>query len=1163
MNASRMHQPAQRDHHQARQSRQRQRRALPFRTAISSLIVGALVAFAIPEGADAEDVGAAAWMQAAVQDTVRGKVTEEGTGQPLADVLVMVTGTDMQTVTNAQGDYVLGVPGSGRLVFARLGYRSAEVELAGQERIDVAIEISAAELDEIVVTGYTAQRRADITGAIASVDMENVGRETSSSVLQRLAGNVAGVTVTGSGSPGGRSTVRIRGVGSFQNNEPLYIIDGVPMTENSDAVTTLSGMGMNVQTTASFANSLNPSDIESIQVLKDASAASIYGARASNGVVIIETKKGRAGPPQFSLDAKFGMSTPYRGYDDFVILDALDYAEVVRRSIVNAGQEFQENAFPRSIYGDPNNPSVPQFIYCGAGVPVVSGACESAINESDYAFPGNLIMPGSAGTNWWDAVFGSAPATDLNFRVAGGGEGQRYAVSFNYYNQEGTAAYNRYQRGTVRVNTDFNLGRLTVGENISLSFDEHFGGIAFDDVGENTIIGKNMLSQPVVPVYDVAGNFASGKTPGLGNNTNPLKVAWGDKDDVFRNSRMFGSTFARLDVTDALQLNTAFAFDLGEGSGTDFNPITPEDSEANLVTNFTELSNNFRNWTWTNTLTWNLSFGQPGIVGVPGSPGTHNATVLLGQAAEKNTSRAVVGSIADLTSTDINARFIQDVLGDASTKNINTAGGNSTLLSYFGKVDYNYAERYYLSFTLRRDGSSRLGSANRWGTFPAVNAGWRLSQESFLAQSTFLTNLMLRFGWGVTGNQNIAAGRIVNQYGGSTGDTFYDITGSDGDIVPGFRLTAIGNDSLKWEENETLNAGLDAELFGGRLSLALDVYQKDSDNLLFNPPLPATAGQADPPIVNVGKVRNRGIDIGIGYRGTFGDQIGWNVNVNGAHYTNEIIRIDGDRNFFFGPTTTRFTTTGVTINRLGQPIGSFYGLVQEGIFQNQAEIDQLNAGAPDGVYQDGAAPGRFRFKDVSGPDGVPDGRVTAADQTIIGDPHPDFTAGLNLGLEWRRWDFNASLFGTFGNDIFDVQKEFYVFRNFNTNVRRDLLTDAAVVENGEVINPDAKYARLDVTDDFSRQTSSFYVEDGSYVRMRSLQIGYRLPESLIPGFNSVRVWLQGENLFTITGYSGLDPSLPAINERVAGMDVRDQAQGIDRGVYPTNRIFSVGFNVEF
>jgi hypothetical protein len=306
-------------------------------------------------------------------------------------------------------------------------------------------------------------------------------------------------------------------------------------------------------------------------------------------------------------------------------------------------------------------------------------------------------------------------------------------------------------------------------------------------------------------------------------------------------------------------------------------------------------------------------------------------------------------------------------------------------------------------------------------------------------------------------------------------------------------------------------------------------------------------------------MRNRGVDFAVGYRGSLGRDIGWDIAFNGAHYRNRIVRIDGERDFFFGPVTTRTATGGVTINQVGAPVGSFYGLQLDGIFQSQAEIDELDrlardmSGSADAVYQDGAAPGRFRFADVDG-----DGRVTAADRTIIGDPHPDFTAGLNLGLNWRRLDFGATLFGTFGNDIFDVQKEFYVFRVFPTNVRRDLLTDSWTPEN-----PDAKYPQLDANDVFSQAPSSFYVEDGSYVRLRSLQVGYAVPPDLVRGFDNVRVWVRGENLFTITGYDGLDPALPALSASAAGMDVRDQARGIDRGAYPSNRTISLGFGVTF
>jgi TonB-linked SusC/RagA family outer membrane protein len=1092
-------------------------------TPLLRIAVSALLAGMLAHPIQAESVPQVA---GAVQDTVRGTVTDALTGQPVPTVTVQVAGSSLATITDVAGRYAIAVPADGVLVFARIGYRTDEIAVAGRTRIDVELGVSAANLEEIVVTGYQTQRRADITSAVSSVNLESAGRETSSSVLQRLAGHVAGVTVDASGSPGARSTVRIRGTSSFQNNDPLYIVDGTPVEET-------------------FANWLNPQDIESIQVLKDASAASIYGSRANNGVVIIETKKGRPGALQVSLDAKFGFATPVRGYDDFLILDALDYHEVLRRSYVNAGE-----AVPTHIYGDPNNPTVPTYTYTDDAV--ISGVDQwgrpVGVNESLYSFPDRLIMPGSAGTNWWDAVFGRGAVRDVNVAVRGGGANERYSVGFGYFDQDGTAAFNRYQRGTVRVNTDFNIGRLTIGENLNLSFDEHYGGLPNDNVGEGNIIGKNILSQPVVPIRDIAGNFASGKTVGLGNNTNPLKLAEEGKDNRTRNSRMFGNVFASLGLTEKVSVRTHFGFNVGEGSFRGFNPIFPENSEPTLVNSITENNSTFTSYTWNNTLNFQEILS-----------GRHNMNVLLGHEAIRSRDRFVAASIANLVTTDVDARYIQDAIGDPATKNVNSSGGIGKLLSLFGKADYNYDQRYYLSFTARRDGSSRLGPDNRWGTFPAFSAGWRLSEESFMAENAFITNMMLRLGWGITGNQNIAAGRIVDFFGGTTGTTFYDINGTGTNVVQGFRQTALGNPNLKWEENRTTNVGLDLEFFEGRASLELDVYQRDSDNLLFNPPLPATAGLASAPIVNVGQMRNRGIDFAIGYRGIVGDGIGWSVDFNGAHYKNKIVRIDGEREFFFGPVTTRFATQGVTINRVGDPVGSFYGLIHEGIFQNQAEIDELNArarqltGDPNAAYQDGAAPGRFRFVDVDG-----DGRVTGEDRTVIGDPHPDFTAGLNLGLNWKNWDFGATLFGTFGNEIFDVQKEFYVFRLFNTNVRRDLLTDSWTPDN-----PNAKYPQLDVGDNISREPSSFYVEDGSYVRLRSLQLGYSFPQGRFPGFRDVRVYLRGENLFTVTGYDGLDPSLPAVNVTASGMDVRDQARGIDRGVYPSSRTISLGFNVAF
>lgn len=1052
------------------------------------------------------------------QVEVSGTVTGAD-GLAIPGVSILVLGTTTGTTTNIDGEYSLTAPSDGTLVFSYIGYIRQEVAIGGRSVIDVVLQESVALLDELIVTGYSTQRRADITGAVASIDIESASRVTSASVLQRLDGRVSGVTVNAGGSPGSRSTVRIRGISSFGNNEPLYIVDGTPVQD-------------------SFMNFLSPNDIESIQVLKDASAASIYGSRANNGVIIIETKKGQEGAPQVSVNIRTGISTPVNGYDQFLFTDALEYHQIVKAVHENAGLPV-----PTNTYGNANNPSIPNYIWPNDGQNQTNSLAPFGLTEDDYVWgvssmQQNQIMPASAGTNWWDAVFGTGYVQDYNVGVSGGGTNNRYNVSFNYFDQEGTAAYNRFQRGTIRVNTDFTLGNLTIGENIALTLEESYGGLGGDGLGEGNIMGKNILQQPIVPIYDIGGNFASGKAVGLGNMSNPLKIAFNNRDDVGKFTRIFGNTFARYTVLDKVVVQSRLGFNVSFGNGTTFNPRFPEDSEPGFNESISEFSNSFREWTWSNTINYNDVFA-----------GRHNVSALAGQEAIQSQFRSIGGSLGQLVTTDINARYIQDAVGNPATKNVSSSGSIGSLLSFFGKVDYNFDNRYFVSATVRRDGSSRLGPNNRWGTFPALSAGWRISNESFMQDNDFFSNVMLRVGYGVTGNQSIPGGRAFDLFGGGTGDTFYAIGGGNNTFT-GYRQSSLGNPDLKWEENTSINAGLDLEFFDGRFNFVLDVYERTTDNLLFAPGLPGTAGVAAPPIVNIGKMQNTGFDVSIGFRENISRDLSVSVSLNGSHYKNEILRIDGEQESFQGPIGSRFGNA--VINQVGFPIGSFRGLKTDGIFANQAEVNAH-------VQQDGAAPGRFRFVDVNG-----DGRITAADRTIIGDPHPDFIAGLDLGFQYKNWDFNANIFGTFGNDIFDVQKEFYVFRNFNTNVRKDLLTKSAVVQNGQVTNlGSAIYPQLDISDTFSSQQSDFFVEDGSYVRLRSLQVGYTFPPDVVPGMRNLRLFVQAENLFTITGYSGLDPALPALSASRGGIDVRDQARGLDRGSYPSNKTLTFGVSALF
>lgn len=1064
-----------------------------------------------------------AFGQQGPQVEVTGTVTNTR-GNPLPNVTVQIRGTETRTTTDANGKFALTAPADGALSFALIGYRGRGQPIAGHNSINVQLDDAIATLPDVVVTGYTSQRRSDITTAVSTVDVSSIDRQSSASALQRLDGRVAGVTVENSGSPGSRTTVRIRGISSFQNNDPLYIVDGTPIQDSRE-----------------YLNFLNPADIGEIQVLKDASAASIYGARASNGVVIIETKKGRPSARHISLDIRTGMSSPVRGYDDFMITDAMQYYQVVKRSFTDPGGTVPTTGYPANIYGtDPNNPTLPAYIW-----PTCRAPC-TAVDPSTYSYPNNLIMGASSGTDWWKAVFNKArPYEDANLSISGGGEDHVYNASFNFLNQEGTAAYNSLQRGTIRLNTTYTVGRFVVGENVTVARSVNWGGNPDDPTGyaEDGILGKNILMQPVIPVFDIGGYYASGKATGLGNQSNPLAYAFWRKDDRTTNDRLFGNAFAGVDLMKQLSFKTRLGFSLASSSFIGYTPTTPENAEPLTSNGITENDFSGTDWTWTNTFNYSRSFGQ------------HSLTVLAGQEAHQNKNRFLTASINNLLNTSPDTRYIQDALGAAATKNVTSSGGLSRLLSLFGKADYNFAEKYYASVTLRRDGSSNLGPNNQWGTFPAFSVGWRLSQEPFLAHSSFFSNVMLRFGWGKTGNQFIPAGRIVSQFGGTQGDTFYDIAGSGTTIVPGYKQTLLGNSTLKWEENKSVNVGLDVSAWQGKGNLAVDVYQRTTDNLLFDPPNPATAGTAGPAILNVGSMRNKGIDFTLSYQGTLGEQTLYSVTFNGSHYTNKILTIDGQHTFFYGPIATRYGNQ--VINQVGDPIGAFYGLMFDGYFSSAADAaahtPDVNGNCATPPCQDGAAIGRIKFKDVNG-----DGHITLADRTIIGSPHPDFTAGLDLTVRRGAWDVSATFFGTFGNKIFDVQKEFYVFRNFNTNVRKDILTDSWTPSN---LN--AKYPILDVADNFSHAISSFYVESGSYVRLRNLQIGWTVPPALISWLPVGRVYLQAENLFTITGYPGLDPALPAANFFGPAGDLRDQYRGIDRGSYPSSRTFTVGINTTF
>ncbi|RMG21750.1 MAG: SusC/RagA family TonB-linked outer membrane protein, partial [Bacteroidetes bacterium] len=647
-------------------------------------------------------------MTVMAQKTITGTVTDATDGSPLVGATVLVKGTTNGVLTDENGKFSIQANEGDVLLVSYATFDAVEVPVGSSSTVNVRLT-SSLSLDEVVVTGYTSQRKRDITGAVSVVDADEMNQITAASFLQKLEGRAAGVTVQTGGAPGGRSTVRIRGISSFQNNDPLYIIDGVPVQD-------------------AFNNMLNPADIESIQVLKDPSTASIYGARANNGVIIITTKKGKAGQTRVTYDGYAGVQTPVKGMDDFLMTDALDYAQIVIRSHRNAGLDV-----PTNIFGDPNNPSVPKYIWPNDGVNQTQ-----SVDENSYSFPDNLIMPASAGTNWWDEVFDPSLVHDHNLSVSGGNENALFNLSAGYYDQDGTMKETWWRRYSVRMNSEFKAGKFKFGENFSISRSQNVDG-GFGNQAENSPIGAIIKMQPVIPVFDIKGYWAGAKANTLGNGSNPRAVLGKDKDNVFTANRVLGNLFAELEIIEGLTLRTNFGIQYDANTDKRFQFPTPENSEPTTVRGLTENYFQGTTWTWTNTLNYNNVFND-----------VHSVNVIVGYEAIKNKNNFMQGNISGYVTTDINAWYINNALADPNTRGVFSTGEFSQLVSTFGKIDYTFNDKYILSATIRRDGSSRLGPNNRYGVFPAVSAGWRISSEPFMADVAWIDDFKIRGGYGVT-----------------------------------------------------------------------------------------------------------------------------------------------------------------------------------------------------------------------------------------------------------------------------------------------------------------------------------------------------------------------------------------------------------------------------
>ena len=1063
------------------------------------------------------------WLTA---QTVEGTVYDE-TGLGLVGATILVEGTTVGTVTDFDGNYSISAEEGSVLIYSFTGYIPQRITVGSETVVDVTMEPDVAVLDQIVVTGYNQQRKGDITGAVAVLDVEDISSVAASSVNQQLEGRATGIQTSTSGQAGAGTNIRIRGISSFTNNDPLIVVDGVPQLN-------------------SYLNNINPQDIASLQILKDASASSIYGTRASNGVIIITTKRGVSGKPRITYDAYFGIQDHERGFNDFLIQNPDDYARIFFEQYTSQGRTP-----PSNIYGTGMNPEIPSYIFPARN----EDGSQPNINEADYSFPNNIIArANTAGTDWWDAVFDPAPVTDHTLAVSGGTDAGTYRISANYYNQQGTMVETYFKRFAIRANSQWQVGKVTIGETLNLSRVENVG-VPGGLQNEQSALVQIIKQQSIIPVYDVGGNFASGKANSLSNGTNPLAMLVRNRNNVGEYDAAIGSMFASMEVIEGLVLKTNFGINYSVGGAPNFSFPTFENSEPNVNNGFSENLSRAFSWVWTTTANYNRTFNE-----------RHGVGVLLGYESLNEQYRQISGSYGQYFLTDPSVRYLNPGLANPDTRQSSSNGNEHSLLSTFASVNYALDNKYLIGATIRRDGSSRFAEENRYGVFPSASIGWRISAEPFLENVNWLSDLKLRFGIGTVGNENIGNYRYTNQFGGGLGSTFYAIGGGN-TLQTGYTATALGDPSIGWEEKRTTNFGIDLSLLEDKVNIVLDVYQSSVNDLLFNPALPVTAGTVNPPFVNIGQMDNNGFDLAVNWRPNVG-QVKFDVGLNVSRYRNEIVRIDGDADVFSprGAPGIRTAPSDYIVNQVGSSVGSFFGYQLDGIWQSQEEIDQYNArtGDPNTPYMNFAAPGSFRWRDVNGFDpetnaltGEPDGIINDADLTVIGNPHPDFTAGLNIGARYGSFDLTAFIFGSFGNDILNTTKQFTIFREFNTNADRRVVTDSWTPQN-----PDATLPALNIDDTQSRVLSSFYVEDGSYIRLKQLQLGYTLP-STFGGevISNLRFYVQAQNLFTITDYTGLDPALSSFD--VSGSDADDLYMGIDYGNYPTARIIMIGVNAGF
>ncbi|WP_128547490.1 SusC/RagA family TonB-linked outer membrane protein [Larkinella soli] len=991
---------------------------------------------------------------------VQGRVSDRS-GQGIPGVSVVIKGTTRGTTTNGQGEYSLSAPNNATLVLSFVGYSSQEIPVNGRSTVNVTLQEDIRALSEVVVVGYGTQKRAAVTGAISSVTSKEVAELPVVNVQQAIQGRVPGVSVVSNGAPGESPVVRIRGIGSINYaSNPLYVIDGFPTGD---------------------LNNFDTRDIETVDVLKDASAAAIYGSRAANGVIIITTKRGSTdGRMHVSYDGYVGTQSAWRTLDVLNTEEYIRYGTALR---TNAGQ-----ALPARF---------------------------NAMNDPIY--PGATQTYAQTNTDWQDQLFRSAPMTQHNISLSGGNDRSRFYSSAGYFSQEGIMLGTSYRRGNFRINSDHKISkRFTFGQSLTISYDDKYNE---NNSGGRTQIKHMLHMTPYMPVEDPTrvGGYRGPDGSDGSDPQNPVRIAVQDRDNTQR-LKFLGSAFLEVGITDWLKYRFTGGIDYVQARQYIFLPIYNESFNARNPAVVTDNRTTYTSPLFTNQLTFDRNFGQHHLNVVAVAERQSGTSIILntsGQAAS-NTIRELTG-LANQTAQGSREKYV--------------------LFSYLARANYDYANKYLLSASFRRDGSSRFAPGKKWGNFPSVSVGWRISEEAFMKNSPAVSELKVRASYGSMGFNEI--GNYPWQV--AVSQTTNAVLG--GAVTQGTYFDRLGNTDLQWEVTKMGNIGIDLGLFNNSITLSAEAYDRKTDGLILNQPVAPSIGYSNSPIANVGSMRNRGFELQLGYNKTSGD-FRFNASANLGLVRNKVLSLGPEISPILTGSNADYGGYDITRTEAGQPIQYFYGWKVAGIFQSDEEVKSA-------AKQDNAKPGDIRFVDIDG-----NGVIDAGDRTNLGNFIPDFTYGANFSANYLGFDLSLFLQGVQGNKIFNGTKVLRqgMLRLFNAGTE---VLNAWTPTNTNTDVPRA----VDGDPNRNSRTSDRFIEDGSYLRLKNLSIGYSIPADRLQSWtrstlSRARIYVSGQNLLTFTKYTGYDPEIGSRYNQTL-------TNGIDYGQYPVARSFTVGIQIGF